>query len=109
MPLRWPSSWRTDAPLVFVALLVATLAFEHGLTDAEIAEMTRWFEAHTIARFGRYRQVEPTVVVEVAFDVILRRQLEVMRRIGMIDRPKGRGDGMLSEAELRAFVAGGEG
>jgi ATP-dependent DNA ligase len=43
-----------------------------GLTDAEIAEMTRWFEAHTIARYGRYRQVEPTVVVEVAFDVIVR-------------------------------------
>ncbi len=34
------------------------------MTDAEIAEMTRWFEAHTIARFGRYHQVEPTVVVE---------------------------------------------
>ena len=43
-----------------------------GLTDAEIAEMTGWFEAHTIARFGRYRQVEPTVVVEIAFDVIVR-------------------------------------
>jgi DNA ligase-1 len=43
-----------------------------GLTDAEIAEMTAWFEAHTIARFGRYRQVEPTVVVEVAFDVIVK-------------------------------------
>jgi DNA ligase-1 len=43
-----------------------------GLTDAEIAEMTRWFEAHTIARFGRFRQVEPTVVVEIAFDVIVR-------------------------------------
>jgi DNA ligase 1 len=43
-----------------------------GLTDAEIAEMTTWFEAHTIQRFGRYRQVEPTVVVEVAFDVIVR-------------------------------------
>jgi DNA ligase 1 len=43
-----------------------------GLTDAEIAEMTRWFEAHTIGHFGRYRQVEPTVVVEVAFDVIVR-------------------------------------
>ena len=43
-----------------------------GLTDAEIAEMTRWFEEHTIARYGRYRQVEPTVVVEVAFDVIVR-------------------------------------
>ncbi|HET9755207.1 MAG TPA: ATP-dependent DNA ligase [Candidatus Limnocylindrales bacterium] len=43
-----------------------------GLTDAEIAEMTEWFEAHTVARFGRYRQVEPTVVVEIAFDVIVR-------------------------------------
>ena len=43
-----------------------------GLTDAEIAEMTRWFEAHTVRRYGRYRQVEPTVVVEVAFDVIQR-------------------------------------
>ena len=43
-----------------------------GLTDAEIAEMTAWFEAHTIARFGRYRQVEPAVVVEIAFDVIVR-------------------------------------
>ena len=41
-----------------------------GLTDAEIAEMTRWFEAHTIERFGRYRQVEPTVVAEIAFDVV---------------------------------------
>jgi len=43
-----------------------------GLTDAEIAEMTRWFEAHTVARHGRYREVEPTVVVEIAFDVIVR-------------------------------------
>jgi len=43
-----------------------------GLTDAEIAEMTAWFEAHTIARFGRFRQVEPSVVVEIAFDVIVR-------------------------------------
>ena len=43
-----------------------------GLTDAEIAEMTRWFEAHTLRTYGRYRAVEPTVVVEVAFDVIMR-------------------------------------
>ncbi len=43
-----------------------------GLTDAEIAEMTRWFEAHTLRSLGRYREVEPTVVVEVAFDVIMR-------------------------------------
>lgn len=43
-----------------------------GLTDAEIVEMTRWFQAHTISVHGRYRVVEPSVVVEVAFDVILR-------------------------------------
>jgi len=43
-----------------------------GLTDAEIADMTRWFEAHTISVHGRYRVVEPSVVVEVAFDVIMR-------------------------------------
>ncbi len=43
-----------------------------GLTDAEIAEMTRWFEAHTIRELGRYRVVEPSIVVEVAFDVIMR-------------------------------------
>jgi DNA ligase-1 len=34
--------------------------------------MTRWFEEHTVSHHGRYRVVEPSVVVEVAFDVILR-------------------------------------
>ena len=43
-----------------------------GLTDKEIATMTEWFEAHTIRRTGRYHVVEPTVVVEIAFDVIHR-------------------------------------
>jgi DNA ligase-1 len=43
-----------------------------GLADAEIAEMTRWFEAHTVTSHGRYRVVEPSVVIEVAFDVIMR-------------------------------------
>ena len=43
-----------------------------GLTDAEIAEMTKWFLEHTISVHGRYRVVEPLIVVEVAFDVIMR-------------------------------------
>ncbi len=43
-----------------------------GLTDAEIADMTRWFEAHTLSIHGRFRVVEPTVVVEIAFDIIQR-------------------------------------
>ncbi len=52
--------------------LVAIGKAYSGLTDAEIGEMTRWFEAHTISQHGRYRVVEPSKVVEVAFDVIMR-------------------------------------
>lgn len=43
-----------------------------GLTDAEIAHWTRWFEAHTLSVHGRYRSVEPAIVVEIAFDIIQR-------------------------------------
>jgi DNA ligase-1 len=43
-----------------------------GLTDAEIAEMTEFFLARTVADQGRRRIVEPTVVIEVAFDAIQR-------------------------------------
>ncbi len=41
-----------------------------GLTDAELTELTAWFEAHTLETFahGKVRTVEPNVVVEVAFD-----------------------------------------
>src|SRR5437660_2682971 len=38
-----------------------------GLTDAEIAEMTKWFLAHTIAEHGLRLEVEPKIVGEVAF------------------------------------------
>jgi DNA ligase-1 len=43
-----------------------------GLTDAEIAEMTERFKAITLKDFGRYRTVVPEVVVEIAFDRIMR-------------------------------------
>jgi DNA ligase-1 len=43
-----------------------------GLTDAELADMTAWFKEHTLREYGRYRLVEPTIIVEVAFDVIMR-------------------------------------
>ena len=41
-----------------------------GLTDAEVAALTEWFEAHTLQTFahGKVRTVVPEVVVEVAFD-----------------------------------------
>ena len=59
-----------DRPGVPEGSLVTVGKAYSGLTDAEIAEMTTWFEAHTVERFGRYRVVEPTVVVEIAFDVV---------------------------------------
>jgi DNA ligase 1 len=43
-----------------------------GLTDAEIAEMTEYFKSVTLQDFGRYRTVVPEVVVEIAFDRIMR-------------------------------------
>ena len=42
-----------------------------GLTDAEIAEMTEWFLAHTLIDEGFRRQVEPKIVLEVAFNNVM--------------------------------------
>jgi ATP-dependent DNA ligase len=43
-----------------------------GLTDAEILEMTAFFKQHTLKTFGRFRVVDPVVVLEVAFNGIQR-------------------------------------
>ena len=43
-----------------------------GLTDIEIAEMTRWFLEHTIEDQGFRRSVEPKIVLEVAFNNMMR-------------------------------------
>lgn len=43
-----------------------------GLTDAEITELTEYFKRHTLEDQGFRRQVEPTVVLEVAFNNIQR-------------------------------------
>ena len=43
-----------------------------GLTDLEIAEMTEWFKAHTLTDFGHSRLVEPKIVLEVAFNNVMR-------------------------------------
>ena len=41
-----------------------------GLTDIEIAELTEHFNQNTIADHGRYREVKPDIVLEVAFDSV---------------------------------------
>lgn len=43
-----------------------------GVTDAEIAELTEFFKQHTIEDFGHFRAVEPLIVLEVAFNNIMR-------------------------------------
>jgi DNA ligase-1 len=55
-----------DAPLLTIGKAYT------GLTDAEIATMTEHFHAITLRDFGRYRTVHPEVVVEIAFDRIMR-------------------------------------
>ena len=41
-----------------------------GLTDAEIAELTEHFKQNTLVDRGRYREVTPDIVLEVAFNSI---------------------------------------
>ncbi len=41
-----------------------------GLTDIEIVELTEHFKQNTIVDRGRYREVKPEIVLEVAFDSI---------------------------------------
>src|SRR5208337_2925679 len=43
-----------------------------GLTDKEITELTQWFLAHTMIDYGHLREVEPKIVLEVAFNAIMR-------------------------------------
>jgi DNA ligase 1 len=43
-----------------------------GLTDTEIAEMTKWFLEHTIEDQGFRRLVEPKIVLEVAFNNVMK-------------------------------------
>ena len=39
-----------------------------GFTDEELAWLDRWVRNHTVARFGPVREVEKSLVLEVAFD-----------------------------------------
>lgn len=42
-----------------------------GLTDAELADLTEYFKAHTLEILrGRIHRVEPALIIEVAFDSI---------------------------------------
>ncbi|MCB8879457.1 cisplatin damage response ATP-dependent DNA ligase [Acidisoma cellulosilytica] len=54
--------WRKDGMLVPVGKAYS------GITDQELAFIDRWVRGHTIARFGPVREVEKSLVLEIAFD-----------------------------------------
>lgn len=100
-----------------------------GLTDAEIAEMTAWFEAHRLppaqareayARLGLSRHeivVEPRIVVEIAFDIVQRSELHAsgyalrFPRIVRLrsDKPPEQADTLERVAEIYAEMLEREG
>jgi DNA ligase-1 len=43
-----------------------------GLEDLEIVQLTEFFLQHTVRDLGRFKVVEPKVVLEVAFDAVTR-------------------------------------
>ena len=43
-----------------------------GLTDPEVAWLDKWIRDHTTGRFGPVREVEKTMVLEIAFDAAQR-------------------------------------
>jgi DNA ligase-1 len=43
-----------------------------GLTDKEIAELDTWFRANTLTDHGFVRDVDPKIVIEVAFNAVMR-------------------------------------
>ena len=62
---------RDDSPGSGDRLVTIGKAYS-GLTDKEIADMTVYFREHTLEQIGRFHVVEPSIVVEIAFDVIHR-------------------------------------
>ena len=54
--------WREDGVLVPVGKAYS------GITDQELAFIDRWVRGHTTGRFGPVREVEKTLVLEIAFD-----------------------------------------
>jgi DNA ligase-1 len=64
--------WRGDPAAGDGAELVNIGKAYSGVTDAEIAELTKLFKSIAIADNGRVFQVRPQVVMEIAFDQIQR-------------------------------------
>lgn len=97
--------WREDGELAPVGKAY------FGFTDDELARLDRWVRAHTIGRFGPVREVEKSLVCELAFDAVHRstrhRSGVALRfpRIGRIrwDKPAAEADRL---ATLERMIGG---
>nr|WP_288248811.1 cisplatin damage response ATP-dependent DNA ligase [uncultured Sphingomonas sp.] len=56
--------WTADGELLPVGKAYS------GITDEELRQLDRFVRGHTLARFGPVREVEKTLVLEIAFDSI---------------------------------------
>jgi DNA ligase 1 len=88
-----------------------------GYTDRELGFLDRWVRNHTIARFGPVREVEKSLVLEVAFDAAqlsMRHKSGVAMRFPRIarirtDKPAAEADRLehlLELVENRSWLAG---
>jgi DNA ligase-1 len=64
--VRGPASASGNADLLNVGKAYS------GVTDAEILELTAFLKAHTLEDHGHFRTVEPLIILEVAFNNIMR-------------------------------------
>jgi DNA ligase-1 len=63
-------AWRRDASGCWE--LVPVGKAYSGYTDEELRRLDRWVRDHTVRRYGPVREVEPRLVLEVAFDQVHR-------------------------------------
>ena len=72
-----------------------------GLTDQEIVEMTAWFRV-TAQDHGHFRTVEPTVVLEVAFNNVMRSSRHASGICATLPAHRANPDGQASGGDRHA-------
>jgi len=95
--------WTGDPSLGAELLPVGKAYF--GFTDEELKWLDRWIRAHTVQRFGPVREVEKSLVLEIAFDSVhksARHKSGVAMRFPRVSRI--RTDKPASEADTMASI-----
>ncbi len=78
-----------------------------GVTDAEIAELTEFLKAHTLEDYGHFRTVEPLVILEVAFNNVMRSGPACERVCAAISADPADPHGQAAERDRHGGAGGG--